>query len=215
MNSDKMTTEAPSSLNALLPQPKTVLHLFAGGYIALMAWEIWARTITAWILGNPLEPPGLVISLVQFWTGYTLSLPTATFAHYVVGIAGYPIFYFIVSRSLKRWGLILDLFVWIVFTAFVAYSYVKGGFTVEMGLFWLVVSIVSATRMLNPSSFLANCLSWGTFTWFNALGIFAPLAGLPFLLMEWGGGLSFMSYVGHALFGFIAAYVFETMEGTV
>ena len=41
----------------------------------------------------------------------------------------------------------------------------------------------------------------------------APLAGLPFLLLEWGGGLSFMSYVGHVIFGFVAALVFELKAG--
>lgn len=30
--------------------------------------------------------------------------------------------------------------------------------------------------------------------------------------MEWGDRLSFMSWVGHLLFGFIAAYVFERLE---
>jgi hypothetical protein len=38
------------------------------------------------------------------------------------------------------------------------------------------------------------------------------LAGLPFLLMEWGGAPSFMSYVGHIAYGFTAAYVFETWQ---
>jgi hypothetical protein len=201
------------ALSALrIPSGRTLFHLFAGGYIALMAWEIWARVITAWILGGPLEPPQLVISLVQTWTGVELSLPTATFAHYLIGIVGYPILYYVVSRLVPRWGLVLDIAVWSAFTAFLLFALLRGAITPGMGLFWLVVTGVSATRFINPSPFLADCLSWGSFTWFNALGIFAPLAGLPFLLMEWGGDLSFMSYVGHVLFGFIAAYTFETLE---
>ena len=51
-----------------------------------------------------------------------------------------------------------------------------------------------------------------SFTWFNALGLMAPAAGLPFLLIEWGGALSFMSYVGHIIYGFTAAYVFEVLR---
>ena len=78
--------------------------------------------------------------------------------------------------------------------------------------FWLIVTIVTATRAFNPDTLLADCISWGSFTWFNALGIMAPLAGLPFLLMEWGGGLSFMSYVGHVIYGFVAALVFELLN---
>jgi hypothetical protein len=79
-----------------------------------------------------------------------------------------------------------------------------------MGAFWLIVSAVTATRFVNRNALLADCLSWGSFTCFNALGIMAPLAGLPFLLMQWGGALSFMSHVGHILYGFIAALAFET-----
>jgi hypothetical protein len=195
-----------------LPGRRTLMRLFAGGYIALMAWEIWARVITAWILGGPLEPPQLVITLVETWTGFQLSLPTATFAHFVIGIVGYPVAYWVVSRLLPRWGDWLDGGVWIAFTVFLALAAVRGTATAGMGFFWLVVTVVSATRFVNPSPLLANCLSWGSFTWFNALGIFAPLAGLPFLLMEWGGDLSFMSYVGHILYGFIAALVFESLE---
>ena len=72
-----------------------------------------------------------------------------------------------------------------------------------MGVFWLIVTIVTATRFCQSEiALLADCLSWGSFTWFNALGVMAPLAGLPFLLMEWGGALSFMSYVGHIIYGF-------------
>ncbi len=40
----------------------------------------------------------------------------------------------------------------------------------------------------------------------------APLASLPLLLMEWGGGLSFMSYVGHVIYGYTGTYVFETWQ---
>ena len=50
---------------------------------------------------------------------------------------------------------------------------------------------------------------WGTFTTFIALGIFAPLAGLPFMLLAWGGQLTVMSTIGHALYGAMAAHVAE------
>ena len=78
--------------------------------------------------------------------------------------------------------------------------------------FWLVVVVVAATRFINPSIAIADALSWGTFAWFNVLGIMARIAGLPFLLMDWGGQLSFMSYVGHAIFGFVLAVTYEFFE---
>jgi len=99
-----------------------------------------------------------------------------------------------------------------IFTVFAAYSLLKGSATPFMGVFWLIVTVITATRFVNPNRLVADCLSWGSFTWFNALGVMAPAAGLPLLLMEWGGTLSFMSYVGHIIYGFAAAYVFEMLR---
>lgn len=213
-----MTTEAAHPQLLVVPQRRTLLNLFIGGYVALMAWEIWSRTLTVWVLGGPLEPPGLVLSLVNRFLGtsYSSSMPlawaNATFAHYLIGIVGYPVLYYLLSRHIRRWDGILDFGVWFIFSAYLIYAMVSGRFTAWTGWFWLLVTLVTATRFVNPSKLIRECVSFGSFTWFNALGIFAPIAGLPFLLMEWGGGLSFMSWVGHILFGFLAAYVFERLE---
>lgn len=211
MQTADINRTGPMTVRAI-PTMRTLGNLFIGGYAALMAWEIWARVLTPWIIGGPLEPPGLVISLVQAWTGYELSLPTATAGHYLVGIVGYPAAYYVVSRFLPRWDAVLTAGVFAAFTLFLATMAVKGGLTGPMVAFWCVVTAVSAARFLPlPPRFIA-CLAWGSFTWFNALGLFAPLAGLPFLLIAWGGDLSFMSYVGHVIFGFVAAWVFEVLE---
>jgi hypothetical protein len=52
---------------------------------------------------------------------------------------------------------------------------------------------------------------WGVITYFIALGFFAPLAGQFFLLRD-VPLLSFMSLVGHAIYGAIAAIVYERFE---
>ncbi len=52
---------------------------------------------------------------------------------------------------------------------------------------------------------------WGVITYFIALGFFAPLAGQPFLLNNYPV-LSLMSLVGHAIYGYVAALIFETLE---
>jgi small-conductance mechanosensitive channel len=52
---------------------------------------------------------------------------------------------------------------------------------------------------------------WGVITYFIALGFFAPLAGQSFLLRD-VPLLSFMSLVGHAIYGYIAAYIFELLN---
>ena len=195
-----------------VPSARTFRNLFIGGYCALMAWEIWARTITAWVVGGPLEPPELVRSLVAHWTHIDLPLSTATFLHFLAGIFGYPIAYYVVSRTLKNWGVLLDVGVLAIFTVFLAYRFTIHGFEGGNALFWLFVAAVTATRFFNPSHVHRDALSWGSFTWFNALGIMAPLAGLPFLLLEGAPLLSFMSWAGHILFGYLAVLIFETLE---
>jgi hypothetical protein len=194
------------------PDAATLGRLAIGGLAGLATWEIWARVLTPVVLGGPLEPAGLVISLVGRWTGIALDRLPAEAIHYAIGIVGYPVAYWLVSRLLPRWGLVLDAGVWAIFTAFLAIRAIGGGLDASLLGFWSVVSAVTATRAFNPSSLVADCLSWGSFTWFNALGLMAPLAGLPFLLIDWGGGLSFMSYVGHVIYGFVAALVFERLN---
>lgn len=195
-----------------LPGAGTLIRLFAGGLAGLLLWEVWAQVITPLVIGGPLQPPGLVISLADNVLHKKISYELATYIHWVIGIVGYPILYYIVSRSLRSYGALLDAVVLIAFTLFLAGKLLSGGLTAAAVTFWIVVAAVTATRFVNPSQAVADALSWGTFTWFNALGIFAPIAGLPFLLMDWGGGLSFMSYVGHAIFGFVLAVVFEHLE---
>ncbi len=195
-----------------IPSARTLMNLLIGGFAGLLLWEIWARVITPLVIGGPLEPPGLVISLAENVFGYKLDLGPATVIHWIIGIVGYPILYYIISRSIRDYGVVLEALVLSIFTLFVASRFLQGAGTSAMIYFWLVVVAVSATRLINPSKALADAMSWGTFTWFNALGIMAPIAGLPFLLMEWGGQLSFMSYVGHVIFGFVLALVFEYLE---
>jgi hypothetical protein len=208
-----MTADAVRSISVpAVPSLRTLRNLFIGGYCALMAWEIWARTVTAWVVGGPLEPPELVRSLVEHWTHVDLSLATATFLHYAVGIFGYPIAYYVISRSFKRWGAALDIGVLAIFTVYLVWRFAHAGVETSAAIFWVIVALTTATRLFNSSALHSDALSWGSFTWFNALGIMAPLAGLPFLLLDGGLLLSFMSWVGHILFGYLAALIFERLE---
>ena len=195
-----------------VPGLATLRNLFIGGFAGLMAWEVWARVITAAVLGGPLQPAGLVISLGQALFGIEIPWLLAEAIHYVIGIVAYPLLYFIVSRHLKRWAPVLDVAVWSLFTLYVLRALATGGLTGTIAWFWIAVTVVTLANRFVPNRLIRECMSWGSYTWFNALGIMAPIAGLPFLLLEWGGGLSFMSYVGHIIFGFVAALVFETLE---
>ena len=80
--------------------------------------------------------------------------------------------------------------------------------TISAGL-WLMVTVLSATRFINKNKVLADAISWGNFTWFNALGIMAPLAGLPFLLLVGADKLSLMSWGGHVTYGAVAVVILE------
>ncbi len=67
------------------------------------------------------------------------------------------------------------------------------------------------TRMIKSFGQTTDGWIWGVVTYFIALGVMAPLAGQTFLLLD-VPLLSFMSLIGHAIYGFIAALVFEKLE---
>jgi hypothetical protein len=82
------------------------------------------------------------------------------------------------------------------------------GFT---GLVGYPVAYFMLSRMLRQIGMPMIGWIWGVITYFIALGFFAPLAGQPFLLHSFPV-LSFMSLVGHAIYGYVAALVFEAFE---
>lgn len=206
-----VTARAPLISMPSIPDVQTLLRLFAGGLVGLLVWELWARYATPPVAGFPLEPPELVRSLIEHQTGITISLTLATILHYAVGVVGYPIAYWIVSRGLRSWGLILDVAVWLIFSAYVLWMAMSGKATGFIAFFWVLVTFLSATRFFNRNAVTADALSWGSFTWFNALGIFAPLAAQPFLLLTEFAPLSFMSWAGHVIYGAVAVLVFEKL----
>ncbi len=85
-----------------------------------------------------------------------------------------------------------------------AIHYVTGFLFYPIG-YWIV------TRMIKSFGMPADGWIWGVATYFIALGVMAPLAGQFFLLRD-VPLLSLMSLIGHAIYGWIAALVFELME---
>ena len=71
--------------------------------------------------------------------------------------------------------------------------------------YWVV------TRWMKSFGMPADGWIWGVITYFIALAFFAPLAGQHFLLND-VPRLSAMSLIGHAIYGWLAAYVFEALE---
>lgn len=141
-----------------LPSFRVFGALVAGGLAADLAWEFWARVITPVIVGGPLQPAGLILSLFRLPAEYYVH---AEVLHVVTGLVFYPM------------------------------------------VMWAIRTYVYA------GSRLADGLIIGLFTWFLALGVFAPLAGLPFML-----GfilLSWMSGIGHVLYGIALSFVFRAV----
>jgi hypothetical protein len=155
---------APTRIAGIvIPNITQVIALAIGGLAGLGLWEIWASVPTPLVAGGPLEPPALIKALFAHRLGFEPHDIVAKALHYVTGVFGYPIAYFLLTRNGISLGKPLDG--------------------------WL----------------------WGAFTTFIALGIFAPLAGLPFLLLAWGGQLTLMSTIGHTIYGALAAYLTERL----
>lgn len=79
------------------------------------------------------------------------------------------------------------------------------------GILFYPLGYFALTRYVRSLGMPADGWIWGVITYFIALGFFAPLAGQTFLLLD-VPRLSFMSLVGHAIYGYIGAYVFERLE---
>lgn len=201
----------PDDRASLVPSPVTVSYLLAGGLAGLLAWEIWGRLIAPLVIGGPLEPQGLVTALSSTLLGVGLSKGVATAIHFAIGIAAYPAAYWVVSRIIPRWGMVFDIGVWLAFSMYFAWLLMSGTASGTAALLWFFVTFLAASRMFNPSSLLRGALSWGSFAWFNALGIMAPIAGMPFLLLGAADKLSLMSWAGHVVYGVVAVLVFEKM----
>jgi hypothetical protein len=208
------TSMPPQRLFGIVPIPQAaeLPWLLGGGAIGLFVWELWARLLTPAVLGYPLEPAGLIDALLQHNFGIGINRWLREGLHYAIGIVGYPVAYYVISRTLPRWPVILDAIVLATFTAGTLAYWHAGKGTSLMFIFYTVVLALILSRRLNKDPAIAAALTWGNFTWFNALGIMAPLGGLSFYLLGEGGELSYMSFVGHVIYGAIAAWVFETMS---
>ncbi|MCA3630041.1 MAG: hypothetical protein IOC35_06940 [Methylobacterium sp.] len=207
-----MTMMDHSAPRFAVPSTRTIINLAIGGAVGLAIWEVWARVFTKWVLGYPLEPSGLIDAIAQHQFGLSVPYLIREALHYAVGILGYPIAYWIISRFIPRWSLLLDASVFFTFTAGTVFHAMQGGATLGTLVFWIVATGFIATRFINGNERLRDSLAWGTFTWLNALGIMAPIGGLSFYLLGEGGQLSFMSFVGHVIYGAVAAWIFEARE---
>jgi hypothetical protein len=206
------TTLAPARGAITFPTIRNVINLAIGGAVGLLVWEVFARVLTKAVLGYPLEPAGLIDAIFQHQLGIGVNYWVREALHYAVGILGYPIAFFVISRHVPRWGLVLDVIVLVTFTAGVLALFAKTGFSLGVLGFWVAVALLIASRAVNSNAPLADAVTWGTFTWLNALGLMAPLGGLSFYLLGEGGALSFMSFVGHVIYGLIAVVVFDRLE---
>jgi hypothetical protein len=79
------------------------------------------------------------------------------------------------------------------------------------GIAFYPIGYLLLTRLAPRLGVNAAGWIWGVATYFIALGFFAPLAGQSFLLRD-VPALSFMSLVGHAIYGWLAAIVFDALE---
>lgn len=193
-------------------QGRTALHLCAGGLAGLLIWEVWARVLTKAVLGYPLEPAGLIDAIAQHRFGLSVPYLLREALHYGVGIVGYPVAYFVISRFVPRWPVVLDVLVFVTFSIGIAGLIAGGTFKPIHFIFWTAAVGLIATRLINRDPLIADAITWGNFTWLNALGLMAPIGGLSFYLLGEGGELSYMSFVGHVIYGAVAVWLFERLE---
>ena len=75
----------------------TFVTAILAGLAADIVWEIWARGITPFLVGGPLEPAALVQGVFGLQ-----SRAIAEVIHAVVGVVFYPLGYLFIARPLQR-----------------------------------------------------------------------------------------------------------------
>lgn len=144
-----------------LPARRTFLALIGGGIAADLAWEVWARAITPAVLGGPLQPAALILSLFRLPQAY---YGHAEVLHLATGAVFYPLLFWAIRTHLVRGSRVFD---------------------------GMVIGLA---------------------TWVLALGVFAPLAGLPFMLNFIP--LAWMSGIGHLVYGLVLSVVYRALDRT-
>ncbi|MGF6228012.1 hypothetical protein QFZ27_001967 [Inquilinus ginsengisoli] len=76
---------------------RLVPTILLAGIAADLTWEVWARGITPFLVGGPLEPAALVQSVFGFQ-----SWAAGELIHAITGIVFYPIGYLFIARPLQR-----------------------------------------------------------------------------------------------------------------
>lgn len=143
-----------------LPPARKAAALFAGDFLALLVWEVFARFRTPLVVGGPLEPAALIIGLTNTLFGFGPPRLLAEAIHYATGTVFYPLGFWMLSRTIS----------------------------------------------INT---LVDGLAWGVITFLLALGVFATMAGLPFML-----GcipLTWMSGIAHVIYGVLAVALYELL----
>ena len=94
-----MTMTHMTTQRSVFPQidGRLIGTILLAGAAADIAWEFWARAITPFLVGGPLEPAALVQSVFGF-----NSRPLAELIHAIVGVVFYPIGYLFIARPLQR-----------------------------------------------------------------------------------------------------------------
>ncbi|MBD1546946.1 hypothetical protein HK439_11785 [Labrenzia aggregata] len=100
-----------------------MLTAVLAGIAADLTWEIWARGITPFWVGGPLEPAALVQSVFGLKNHFLAEL-----IHGVVGVLFYPLGYLFIARPIAR-----------VVTPFLPWWIVGLGFGVGLWIFALYI----------------------------------------------------------------------------
>ncbi|WP_306886823.1 hypothetical protein [Amorphus orientalis] len=93
-----MTNPAHSRTSLFPPLvAATFVTALMAGIAADIVWEVWARGITPFLVGGPLQPAALVQGVFGF-SNWAL----AELIHAVVGVVFYPLGYLFIARPIQR-----------------------------------------------------------------------------------------------------------------
>ncbi len=167
------------------------------------------------LLGFPIEAEGLVAALVHHNLGVALPDAIVLCAFYAAATALLPLAYARIADVAPLHGVTLDIAAVGLTTASLNWIPSTGIGLGSSLMLWVFMAALAATRWINPSSRLADGISWGLGTAAFMLGVLGPLGGLsPFHLSE-GLPTALMSVAGYILYGGTSAALMARRERTM
>lgn len=162
-----MTIATEKTFSSSINATDIIITVLLAGLVGTALWEVFARAITPLVIGGPLEPVGLIKSVINKTFGIAqFSTASAQQLHYFTGIIGYPLGYLLIARPMAK-----------TLTPFLPWWVVSALYGVAL---WVFALYIMAHFFAGFPAFLG----FGTLSWMSLAGHVLMAIGFGAIIRE-------------------------------